>query len=164
MKKIVLLAASVFVLTACGSPTAQDTVSGDLAWMFPRQRFSLRQMTTGDSMGDGMTVIVLDCGDTDIAGQIGGMEGWKPFPLDDTVKALVYGVEDGTVKMGPYLSDEAGEPLVPEIEEGYYRLIDRQAEEGKATGADILHRASFNFTLGLYDAGEDRLYFCKLDT
>ena len=164
MKKIVLLAASVFVLTACGSPTAQDTVSGDLGVDVSSAEVLSQTDDHGGFHGDGMTVIVLDCGDTDIAGQIGGMEGWKPFPLDDTVKALVYGVEDGTAKMGPYLSDEAGEPLVPEIEEGYYRLIDRQAEEGKATGADILHRASFNFTLGLYDAGEDRLYFCKLDT
>ena len=53
---------------------------------------------------------------------------------------------------------------MPEIEEGYYRLIDRQAEEGKATGADILHRASLNFTVGLYDIEKGILYFCELDT
>ena len=53
---------------------------------------------------------------------------------------------------------------MPEIEEGYYRLIDRQSEEGKATGADILHRASLNFTVGLYDTEKGILYFCELDT
>ena len=103
MKKIALLAASIFVLTAYGSPTAQDTVSGELGVDASSAEVLSQTDDHGRFHGDGTTVIVLACGDTDIAGQIGGMEGWKPFPLDDTVKALVYGVEDGTAKMGPYL-------------------------------------------------------------
>lgn len=91
-----------------------------------------------------------------------------PFPLDDTVKALVYGIEtregDSLIGIGSYLSDEENRPLIPEIENGYYLLIDRQAEEGKATGADILYRASLNFTLGIYDSDADILYYFELDT
>ena len=47
---------------------------------------------------------------------------------------------------------------------GYYRLIDRQIKMGEASGADILHRNSFNFDLGLYDADTNTLYFCRMDT
>ncbi|HIX15247.1 MAG TPA: hypothetical protein H9740_05915 [Candidatus Hungatella pullicola] len=54
--------------------------------------------------------------------------------------------------------------MIPDIELGSYRLIDRQAEEGIAAGADILHRSSFNFTLGIYDTDAERLYFCEMDT
>ena len=50
---------------------------------------------------------------------------------------------------------------MPEIREGYYRLIDRHAEAGES---DILERSSFNFTLALYDTGADTLYFFELDT
>ena len=57
-----------------------------------------------------------------------------------------------------------GNPLIPEIRNGYYRLIDRQIKMGEASGADILHRNSFNFDLGLYDADTNTLYFCWMDT
>lgn len=77
---------------------------------------------------------------------------------------MVYGIEEGTSRIGPFLTDEEGNSLVPEIREGYYLLIDRQAEPGKATGADMLHRSSFNLTLGLYDTVTQTLYYCKLDT
>ena len=114
--------------------------------------------------------MILQFEDGAIEEQIKESRDWKAFPLEEMVQALVYGVtrtnedDSATESIGPYLTDEEGEPLVPEIEEGYYRLIDRQAEEGKATGADILHRACLNFTVGLYDTEKGILYFCELDT
>ena len=95
---------------------------------------------------------------------------WEAFPLDRTAQVLVYGVteEFGTEETGitvfqdgPYLVDSDGDPLVSEIREGYYQLIDRHAEAGQS---DILDRHSFNFTLALYDTETDTLYFCELDT
>ena len=62
---------------------------------------------------------------------------------------------------GPYLTDEEGDLLVPEIREGWYRLIDRHAEAGKT---DLLSRASLNFTLALYDTDTDTLYYFEMDT
>lgn len=90
--------------------------------------------------------------------------GWSEFPLDDTVQTLVYGVSDETSRTGPFLSDQEGNPLVPDIQNGYYLLMDRQGQKELAAGADILHRSSFNFTLGLYDTDTNTLYFCQLDT
>lgn len=97
-------------------------------------------------------------------------KGHTPFPFDEAVQTLVYGAADENGQIGPYLTKDSErdelltELLVPEIRNGYYLLVDRQAEPGMATGADILHRGSFNFTLGLYDTDTDTLYFCKLDT
>lgn len=85
---------------------------------------------------------------------------WSAFPLDETVQTLVYGVETETTKDGPFLTDENGKSLVPEIQNGYYCLIDRHSD----TKAEILERNSFNFTLGLYDTDTNTLYFCELDT
>lgn len=42
--------------------------------------------------------------------------------------------------------------------------IGKIIEKDRAAGADILHRSSFNFDLGLYDTDTNTLYFCKLDT
>lgn len=126
-------------------------------------------MTTGKEIsnhnthsgnGDGTTCIAFNFDDDTVLKKVMNHSEWKAFPLDDTVQTLVYGVSDETSKIGPFLSDNAGNPLVPEIQNGYYLLINRQAEKDKATGADILHRSSFNFTLGLYDTDTSTLYFC----
>ena len=58
------------------------------------------------------------------------------------------------------LSDWDWNPLVPDIQNGYYRLIDRHSDRE----TDILDRYSFNFTVGLYDTDNNTLYFCELDT
>lgn len=164
MKKAVLIVLSMIALTACRTRTDQDIISEDLGVDVSSAEVISDMDTHGGFHGDGTAVIILDCADTGIPEQISTAGNWKPFPLDDTVRTLVYGTGDKNVKIGPYLIDEDGEPLLPEIKDGYYLLIDRQTEDGKATGPDILHRASFNFTLGLYDAAAEKLYLCKMDT
>ena len=49
---------------------------------------------------------------------------------------------------------------LPEIQNGYYRLIDRHSD----TDTGILDRYSFNFTLGVYDSDTNTLYCCEVDT
>lgn len=119
---------------------------------------------THSGNGDGTSYIVFSFKDDTVLTEIQNNAEWKAFPLDETVQILVYGAEDETSKYGPYLTDNDGMPLVPVIQNGYYLLIDRQVEKDKATGADILHRGSFNFDLGLYDTDTNTLYFCQLDT
>ena len=172
MKKIgmSLMLALAVLLTACGGQSAQKSVSAALGLDASAGEVLRSEDSHGGFHGDGTACVILQFEDGAIEEQIKESGDWKAFPLEETVQALVYGVTrtngdgDAMESIGPYLTDEAGEPLVPEIRKGYYRLIDRQAEEGKATGADILHRASFNFTVGLYDAEKNILYFCELDT
>lgn len=111
-------------------------------------------------MGDGTSHIILRFSDHAVLEQIKRNSNWKPFPLDKAVQALVYGISDGTSSMGPFLNDGNGNPLVPEIKNGYYLLIDRNTDKE----TDILNRSSFNFTLGLYDADTNTLHYCQLDT
>ena len=73
---------------------------------------------------------------------------------------LVYGLSDDSYQIGPYLNDGSGNPLFPEVVQGYYRLIDRQND----TEQDILERYSFNFTVAVYDSEENILYYGKQDT
>ena len=81
---------------------------------------------------------------------------WRPLPMDKTTRILAYGYDDGTTSIGPYL----GEVALPEIQNGYYRLIDRHSD----TDTGILDRYSFNFTLGVYDSDTNTLYCCEVDT
>ncbi len=116
--------------------------------------------THGGFHGDGTTCIVYHFdGDTALE-EIKNSAAWQKFPLDETVRTLVYGSFGDDADIWPALSDDVGEPIVPEIQNGYYRLIDRQYDPTTS----ILDRYSYNFTLGLYDTDTNTLYFCMLDT
>ena len=146
------------VLTACGAKSGEaakllglDISNGEVISNYD---------THGGFHGDGTTCIAYRFDDDTILEEIRNSSEWSEFPLDETVQALVYGLSDGTTRKGPMLNDNEGQPIVPEIQNGYYLLIDRQ--NGAET--DILDRYSFNFTLGLYDIDTNTLYFCELDT
>lgn len=153
----------VFSLIACGSQEPQEIVSEALG-VDASTGSTMSSMDTHSGNGDGTSFVVLHFDGDEMIKQIKADAAWQPFPLDETVQTLVYGVSDATSSIGPFLTDEDGKALVPEIANGYYRLIDRQVEEDQATGADILNRASFNFTVGLYDTDTNTLYCCELDT
>lgn len=153
----------VFSLAACGSKEPQEMVSEALG-VDASTGSTMSSMDTHSGNGDGISCVVLHFDGNEMIKQIEADAAWQPFPLDETVQTLVYGVSDAESSIGPFLTDEDGETLVPEIKNGYYRLIDRQVEQDAATGADILNRASFNFTVGLYDTDTNTLYCCELDT
>ncbi len=165
-RKNLLLALFIgaLLLAGCGKAAPEAEKAALLGIDVSAAEILSQEDSHGGFHGDGITWIRFACEGTDIARQIAEKENWAPFPLNDTVKALVYGIEEGTAQIGPYLLDEDGGPLIPEIENGYYLLIDRQAEEGKASGVDILHRASLNFILGIYDSDTDMLYYAEMDT
>ncbi len=151
MKKAItsLLISILFlsVLTACG------TKSGEAAKVLGLDVSKGEEIsnydTHGGFHGDGTTCIAYRFDDDTILEEIKSSSKWSEFPLNDTVQTLIY------------MMNNSGEhPIIPEIRNGYYLLIDRQND----AETDILHRYSFNFTLGLYDTDTNTLYFCELDT
>ncbi len=153
----------IMSMAACGTKGTQNIVSEALS-LDVSSGSEVSNYDTHSGNGDGTACIAFSFKDNAVLMKIQDNTKWKAFPLDETVQTLVYGTEDETGKSGPYLTDKDGKPLVPEIRNGYYLLIDRQAEKDKAAGADFLHRSSFNFDLGLYDTDTNILYFCQLDT
>lgn len=162
MKKlfaISLVVVALLALVSCGSKTtAQDTISKELGLDVSGGKEIINTNTY--SGGEGTSCIAVTFDDDTVLDAIKNSANWEAFPLDETVQTLVYGMEDGTSKEGPFLADENGDPVVPEIQNGYYLLIDRHSD----TKSNILERGSFNFTVGLYDTDNNTLYCCKLDT
>lgn len=158
-----IIVVALFILVACGSKTVQDTVSKQLGLSVSggKEVLNLNEYTSSE----GHSCIAISFDDDTVLEEIKGNSEWKAFPLDDTVQALIYGLDDERGgKCGPFLSDSQNNALVPEIQNGYYILIDRQFKKDKSTRKDILNRPSFNFTVGLYDTDTNTLYSCKLDT
>lgn len=163
MKKVVFSLTVLFVLfafAACSSESVQDTVSAELGIDVSDGEELSASDTHGGFHGDGVSSVAISFSDSNVLDEIKGNAAWKPFPLDETVQALVYGVKDETSSIGPFINDGNGNPLVREIQNGYYTLIDHQEEQE----TDILDRPSFNITVGLYDTDTNTLYCCTLDT
>jgi len=166
MKRLLFIISAlilIFSLVTCGSQNPQKTISRELGIDVSGGKITAHSDTHGGFQGDGTTFIALEFTGDEVLEQISENGQWKPFPLDDTANALLYGTFHDIARSGPYVVDGEGNPLVPDIQDGYYRLIDRHTDAGKGE-EDILHRFSFNFTLAIFDTGTNTLYFCKLDT
>lgn len=155
-------------LAACKAKTPQALASEMLNMDLSAGSEVSSYDTHSGIQGDGVSCIVFQFDDNSILEQIQANDAWHPLPVDQTTQILVYGISGKTGEtswqIGPYLTDDSGTPLVPEVRNGYYFLLDRQAEDGKAAASGILNRNSFNFTFGLYDTDTDILYCCELDT
>lgn len=160
---LVIVLLMTLSLTACSLKSEQEIISENLG-INTAGISDLSVYDTHSGNGDGVSCVTLVFDDDRALEDIEKNSQWKKFPLDETANTLLYGVSDQTSQKGPFLTDEDGNNLVPYIENGYYVLIDRQAQEGLASGADILNRGSFNFTLAVYDIDAKTLYVCDLDT
>ena len=119
----------------------------------------------GGFHGDGDTVVVIRFADTSFSTQVGDNEEWNALPLTENLTVLVYGIrkEDGSV--GPMIHSGDGTPAIPEVENGYYYFRDRHSQSTDPTDdSGILGRASYNFTIAIYDTDSKILYYMELDT
>lgn len=155
--KILLLSLLLLLAAMFYDGTAEQTAFG----LAPEDYTVVTETDShGGFLGDGLYTLVLDCGQNrDRA--LETVEGWKPLPLSEPLRLMMYGGEkDGTVY--DYLGEES---LLPEIENGWYFFEDRHSESrDPADDAPLLDRYSFNFSLAVYDADTDILYYFALDT
>lgn len=64
-----------------------------------------------------------------------------------------------------YESDLAEKLDMPKIQNGYWIFIDRYNNEKRVTdGEELFPRYSANYTVGIYDAESNILYYCKYDS
>ncbi len=171
MRKRILIGAAALLLAAVWiggqmlGPSMSDVwalrqVSRDLG-VSVRGGTVLSHEDTHSAMSDGNTLTVVSFSDDHCFRSVQGNGDWKPLPLTENLSLLVYGSQS----RGPWLKDDEGKNPIPVITEGYYFFRDRNSEAvDPDSDLDIFHRYSYNFTVGLYDAGTDTLYYLKADT
>ena len=119
----------------------------------------------GGFHGDGDMVVEIQFADTSFSDQIEVNEEWNALPLTENLTALVYGIrkEDGSV--GPMIHSGDGKPAIPEVENGYYYFRDRHSQStDPKDDTNVLNRASYNFTIAIFDVDANILYYLELDT
>lgn len=113
----------------------------------------------GGFHGDGTYHLILDCTENKEKA-LENVKGWNKLPLSKNLKLIMYGDESGQ-----YGYDLAEEVNIPEVTNGYYYFCDRHSDSTDSSDdTNLLSRASFNFTLAIYDSDTNRLYYVEFDT
>ena len=112
----------------------------------------------GGFLGDGTTFIKIKFTDNICIQQIQKSNVWHTLPFTENLMAFL----DSASFL---LSDDAGNPRIPTIENGYYCFFDRHPEsKNSRDDSELMHRYSYNITLALYDADANILYYLEIDT
>ena len=107
--------------------------------------------------GDGTLYAVLEFPDDTLEQAVSNPGGWHALPLTENLQTLVYGSWGPDAVVGPFIGI-----TMPEVDRGYWWFFDRQGNT--AEDSLVLTRGSYNYTIAIYDADTDRLYYCEYDT
>ena len=118
-------------------------------------------LTAGESHGgfhgDGETMaklILSEAAAANIEMNAASQPGWHDLPMPEELQQAC-----------ALFTDENGSAFVPDISGGMYYFFDRHSRSMDPYDPASLHgRASYNFTLAVYDAEANMLYFMELDT
>lgn len=165
---ILLTSLALLVMTGC-SAEKENSIASEISKAIGVDVSAGEVISKSDSHGgfhgDGSTVIEIQLTDTSISDQIKENEDWNTLPLTENLTALVYGVQKEGSSEGPMIHSGDGAPVIPEVENGYYYFLDRHSRStDPKDDSGVLGRGSYNFTIAIYDADIQTLYYMELDT
>jgi len=150
---VVLLAVFINCLTP---PSIQKKISRALALDVSAGTVLAQSESHGGFHGDGMTYVALYFENDRVQSKIAENGGWKALPLSENLARLVRGLPTEELD---------SKSRILGVRNGYYCFLDRQADRtDRHDDTDVLNRYSFNFTIAVYDADADILYYVVLDT
>lgn len=161
MKKflaIIIVSTFLIALSSCSINPRSDLYFG-----FSKQSFTVvEEMDThGGFHGDGSYYLILDCSNN-VDAALSNVANWNQLPLSENLNLIMYGGEKDGMTYVYNLSEEAH---IPAIENGCYCFKDRHSEANDASDdSGLFSRASFNFSLAVYDCDTNRLYYFEFDT
>lgn len=107
--------------------------------------------------GDGTLFAVFEFSDDALEQKISCPGGWNSLPLTDNLEVLVYGIRSSEAATGPFIGI-----TMPKVERGYWYFYDRRGMT--SDDRTVLQRESYNYTIAIYDADTNKLYYCEYDT
>ena len=160
LKKVFVLLLTCLLLTGCGKDSRASKALEIADSLGIRESILLTlEDSHGGFHGDGDTFVVFQA-----PGFQPGKD-WKEFPLPENLSIALWGGTLGDMQWASLLTDDSGEPIMPELETGYYYFCDRHSKSTDSSDASsLLDRSSFNFTLAVYDPDSEKVYYFEKDT
>lgn len=154
-KLLIITLILLLILPGCSDKTGN--ISGTLGTDVSAAEVLISEDSHGGFHGDGEAYMVLQFrNETQLF--VPDSPFWHALPLPENLNSVLYG-------NNIMLTDDAGNPRVPEIENGFYFFCDRHSKStDPADDASIFSRGSLNFTLAVYDADTYTLYYYEQDT
>jgi len=136
----------------------QQQISIDLQLNVKSASVLYERDTHGGLLGDGTTLVALQLKETAMAAKLAEQPNWCALPLPEILYRAVYD--------NFFFRNEEGDSMVPPVENGYYFFLDRHsmAEDIFDPSNLMEERYSSNYTIGIYDADMNILYYLELDT
>lgn len=163
IKTYVRITGAVIILIGCmsrfgtGGDFLQSRISGTLGIDAAKGTVVESYDDHSGFHGDGTMYAVLSFEDDVLEKMISSPGGWHALPLTENLETLIYGTRTATAAIGPFIG-----VTVPKVENGYWFFYDRLGESHN--DSEVLDRDSFNYTVAIYDADNDLLYYCEFDT
>lgn len=151
---IIILSIIANILT---TPNKKENISKNIQINIKKCKIEKEKDTHGGFNGDGEYFAQIKCKEIDENIE----KKWKKLPLTEQLKE--------TMNMEMCDNKNCKTTLekynIPEINEGYYYFLDRHTEStDEKDSTKINERASYNFTLALYDKETKIIYYYELDT
>lgn len=97
-----------------------------------------------------------------IISQIENSDRWNKMPLTENLSLIMYGGIKNNVEYAYRFAEKLG---IPEIKNGYWYFIDRHSKStNPESDLELFDRYSFNFSISMYDADNNILYYFEFDT
>lgn len=158
----------MFQMSACDSTDFSEEISEKIGVDVSSGKEITVSDTHGGFHGDGTTYVVLEFSNNKLEEKIKNNEKWSKLPLHKGAETLAYGTRNeensGIEILGPYMTNEENNVLMPKVENGYYFLFNKENEKRGITCEEIKNASSLNVILAIYDTDKQRLYFCEEDT
>ena len=162
MKKALLVVTVVTCLVFLfGCNNTQKTL--DEEFRFSKDDFVVIEEldTHGGFLGDGTYYLTLDCSkNQDKINEIIG--GWNKLPFTEGLNLIMYGGSKNETNYHSCL--EPDKRTFPQIENGYYMVLDRNDGEIRNIVNDLGYHASRNFTIAVYDSDNKIMYYFEYDS
>ena len=153
------------------APTNADTQStktignanAEKYFGFRKKDYEVKEETDthGGFHGDGAYHLIMDCSENK-GKALEIVSSWNQLPLSENLNLIMYGGERDGMTYGFNLAELAN---MPTIENGCYCFYDRHSEStDSGSDANLFDRASFNFSLAVYDFDTNMMYYFEYDT
>lgn len=168
MKKrtaIALILLLALLISGCTVMNAQKEVAAAIGAELPQGELLSDTDSHGGFHGDGLEYIVIQFDEDVLKDNVSKLEGWYQLPMSDSIQTLLYGTQSGHNINGPFIHDDAGNPLLPEITNGYYFFQDRfDGAANPYDDSELFTRSAFNLTVAVFDTDTNQLHFLRFDT
>lgn len=168
MKKYSLITCVLIILSiiaGCSAKSNQAYIAEQIKIKMPKALNIEHADDHGGFHGDGKRFAKIEFDDNNglnIISQIENSDRWNEVPLTENLNLIMYGGTKNNVEYGYRFAEKLG---IPEIKNGYWHFNDRHSKStNPESDIGLFDRNSFNFTLSMYDADNNTLYYFEFDT